>query len=133
VIALCRHAGFSPRIVNKPNFMATVLALVESALGISLVPRCVRSLNRPVAIRAIAPKSARIPLFVTWRKSSENPVVSGFLERAATRDQKADEKIDPSIERSCLTKNFYNTKILGVHGARTQQRFSVAPAESSSG
>jgi hypothetical protein len=32
--------------------MATVLALVESALGISLVPRCVRSLNRPVAIRA---------------------------------------------------------------------------------
>jgi len=32
VIAVCRHAGFSPRIVNEPNFMATVLALVESAL-----------------------------------------------------------------------------------------------------
>jgi len=42
VIAVCRHAGFSPRIVNEPNFMATVLALVESALGISLVPRCVQ-------------------------------------------------------------------------------------------
>jgi hypothetical protein len=59
--------------------------------------------------------------------------IPGNFESVATRDQKADEKIDPSIERSCLTKNFYNTKILGVHGARTQQRFSVAPAESSSG
>ena len=93
MIAVCRPGGFSPRIVNEPNFMATVLALVESALGISLVPRCVRSLNRPVAIRAIAPKSARIPVRATWRKSSENPVVSGFLARAATRDQKADEKL----------------------------------------
>ena len=119
--------------MNEPNFVATVLALIESALGISLVPRCVRSLNRPVGIRAIAPKSVRIPLGVTWRKSSENPVVSGFLERAVTRDQKADAKIDPSIEGGCLTKNFYNTKILGVHGARTQQRFSGAAIASSSG
>jgi DNA-binding transcriptional LysR family regulator len=66
--------------VNEPDFMATVLTLVESELGISLVPRCVRSLNRPVVIRPITPKSARIPLCVTWRKSAENPVVSGFLE-----------------------------------------------------
>jgi LysR substrate binding domain. len=39
VIAVCRRAGFSPRIVNEPDFMATVLTLVESELGISLVPR----------------------------------------------------------------------------------------------
>jgi hypothetical protein len=50
-------------------------------------------LKPPVGIRAIAPKSARTPLCVTWRKSSENAVVSGFLERTATRDQKADEKL----------------------------------------
>jgi DNA-binding transcriptional LysR family regulator len=79
VISVCRRAGFSPRIVNEPDFMATVLTLVESGLCVSIVPRCVASLKRPVAIRAITPKSARIPLCVTWRKSSENPVVSGFL------------------------------------------------------
>jgi DNA-binding transcriptional LysR family regulator len=56
VIAVCRRAGFSSRIVNEPDFMATVLTLVESELGISLVPRYVHSLNRPVAIRAITPK-----------------------------------------------------------------------------
>ena len=81
VITCCRRAGFSPRIVNEPNFMATVMTLVESGLGISLIPRCVRSLNRPhVTIRPIAPKSAPIPLCVAWRKSVENPALTAFLD-----------------------------------------------------
>lgn len=81
VIACCRQAGFSPRIVNEPNFMATVMTLVESGLGISLIPRCVRSLNRAhVAIRPITPKSAPIPLCIAWRKSILNPVLAAFLD-----------------------------------------------------
>ena len=58
--------------------------------------------------------------------------IPGNFESVATSDQKADEKIDPSIERSCLTKNFYNTKILGVHGVRYHFvicGFSVAETE----
>jgi DNA-binding transcriptional LysR family regulator len=87
VIAVCRRAGFSPRIINEPNFMATAMTLVESGLGVSLIPCCVRSLNRPqVVIRPIAPKSARIPLCVAWRKSAQNPALEAFLDilRAAT-------------------------------------------------
>jgi DNA-binding transcriptional LysR family regulator len=80
VIAVCRRAGFSPRIVNEPDFMATVLTLVESGLCVSIVPRCVASLKRPVLIRSIIPKSAQIPLCVVWRKSSHNPAVTAFLE-----------------------------------------------------
>jgi len=80
VIAVCRRAGFSPRIVNEPDFMATVLTLVESGLCVSIVPRCVASLNRPVLIRSIIPKSAQIPLCVVWRKSSDNPAMLAFLE-----------------------------------------------------
>src|SRR5215470_12812687 len=81
VIAVCRRAGFSPRIVNEPDFMATLMTLVESGLGISLVPRCVRTLNRPgVVIRRILPKSARIPLCIVWRKSAQNPALTAFLE-----------------------------------------------------
>jgi DNA-binding transcriptional LysR family regulator len=93
VIAVCRRAGFSPRIIQDPNLMATVMTLVESGLGVSLVPRCVRTLNRPrVVIRPIAPKSAPIPLCVIWRKSAHNPALGAFLDilRAATpgiRDQ----------------------------------------------
>src|SRR5882724_6807934 len=81
VIATCRRTGFSPRIVNEPNFMATVMTLVESGLGVSLIPRCVRSLNRPhVVICPITPKSERIPLCVAWRKSANNPTLTEFLE-----------------------------------------------------
>ena len=81
VIATCRRTGFSPRIVNEPNFMATVMTLVESGLGVSLIPRCVRSLNRThVVIRPITPKSGRIPLCVAWRKSANNPALAAFLD-----------------------------------------------------
>jgi len=81
VIGCCRRAGFSPRIVNEPNFMATVMTLVESGLGVSLIPYCVRTLNRPhVVIRPITPGSADIPLCATWLKSSRNPALAAFLE-----------------------------------------------------
>jgi DNA-binding transcriptional LysR family regulator len=87
VIAVCRRAGFAPRIIHEPNLMATAMTLVESGLGVSLIPRCVRTLNRPQAvIRPIAPKSAPIPLCVIWRKSAHNPALGAFLDilRAAT-------------------------------------------------
>jgi DNA-binding transcriptional LysR family regulator len=80
VIAVCRRAGFSPTIVSEPDFMASVLTLVESGLCLSIVPGCVRSLKRPVLIKPIIPKSARIPLCVTWRKSDQSPVLMAFLK-----------------------------------------------------
>jgi DNA-binding transcriptional LysR family regulator len=81
VISVCRRAGFSPGIVSEPNFMATVMTLVESGLGVSLIPRCVRTLNRPqVIIRPITPQSAAIPLCVSWRKSAQNPALAAFLD-----------------------------------------------------
>jgi DNA-binding transcriptional LysR family regulator len=81
VIGCCRRAGFSPHVVNEPNFMATVMTLVESGLGISLIPHCVRTLNRPqVVIRPITPKSKPIPLCATWPKSSPNPALAAFLD-----------------------------------------------------
>ncbi len=81
VIAVCRRAGFCPRIIHEPDLMATAMTLVESGLGVSLIPRCVRNLNRPQAvIRPIAPKSAPIRLCVTWRKSAHNPALAAFLD-----------------------------------------------------
>ena len=80
VIAVCRRAGFSPAIVSEPDFMATVLTLVESGLCVSIVPGCVRCLKRPVLIKPIIPKSAQISLCATWRRSDDSPVLMAFLE-----------------------------------------------------
>jgi DNA-binding transcriptional LysR family regulator len=87
VIAVCRRAGFAPRIMHEPNLMVTAMTLVESGLGVSLIPHCVRTLHRHQAvIRPITPKSAPIPLCVIWRKSAHNPTLRAFLDvlRAAT-------------------------------------------------
>src|SRR5438046_1479317 len=51
VIGVCRRAGFSPRIVNEPSFMATVMTLFESGLAVSLIHSDVRRLHQhPVII-----------------------------------------------------------------------------------
>ena len=54
-------------------------------------------------------------------RQSRRDSVPGHSESVATGDQKTDGKIDPSIERRCLKKNFYNTKILGAYGTRTRK------------
>jgi DNA-binding transcriptional LysR family regulator len=100
VISVCRRAGFSPRIVNEPDFMATVLTLVESGLCVSIVPRCVASLKRPLVIRSIMPKSARIPLCIAWRKSSGNPSVSAFLEIVRAARPKIRKQMENLIRQS---------------------------------
>ena len=100
VIAVCRRAGFSPRIVNEPDFMATVLTLVESGLCVSIVPRCVASLRRPLLIRSIIPKSAEIPLCVAWRKSSDNPALTAFLEILRASRPKIRKQMKKMIRQS---------------------------------
>jgi DNA-binding transcriptional LysR family regulator len=100
VISICRRAGFSPRIVNEPDFMPTVLTLVESGLCLSIVPRCVASLKRPVVIRSIIPRSARIPLCVAWRKSSDNPAVTAFLEVLRASRAKIRKQMEKMISQS---------------------------------
>jgi DNA-binding transcriptional LysR family regulator len=100
VVSVCRRAGFSPRIVSEPDFMPTVLTLVESGLCLSIVPRCVASLKRPVVIRSIIPKSTRIPLCVAWRKSSDNPALTAFREILRASRAKIRRQMEKLIRQS---------------------------------
>jgi hypothetical protein len=65
-------------------------------------------------------------------RKSRRAGIPGNFESVATGDQKTDGKNDPPIERSCLTKNFCNTKILGAYTVRylfVIYGFSVAETE----
>ncbi len=74
VVATCRRAGFSPRVVLEPSLLATVITLVESGLGVSLVPGCARSLwQKTVAFRPLANRSKPIPLCVAWPRAMYFP------------------------------------------------------------
>jgi DNA-binding transcriptional LysR family regulator len=80
-VALCRRARFTPRIVYEANLMATALTLVESGLGASLVPACVRYLHhQECRLRPVRPASPRIELRMAWRRDSDSPAIAAFRE-----------------------------------------------------
>jgi DNA-binding transcriptional LysR family regulator len=89
VMATCRRAGFSPHVIHEPDIMNSVLLLVESGLGVSLVPSNVRNASHPrVALRPIKPASARMPLIAFWPKSADAPILDAFL--GVLREAKAE-------------------------------------------
>src|ERR1700745_1489663 len=51
VVGTCRQAGFSPKIRHETDLMTTVFLLVESGLGVSLVPGCARGLEQQKTVR----------------------------------------------------------------------------------
>jgi DNA-binding transcriptional LysR family regulator len=79
-VATCRRAGFSPRVQHEPDLMTTVFVLVESGLGVSLVPGCARGFERQKTIRRpLAVKSNPLPLCATWLRGSQSPTLEAFL------------------------------------------------------
>lgn len=86
-IALCRVAGFSPRIVQEARQMQTAAGLVAGGLGVALVPASLAQARRNgVAFRPIevaAPKGMlHVALFLAWDASRASPARDTFLELA---------------------------------------------------
>ena len=81
VMSTCRRAGFSPNVVSEPELISSVMLFVESGLGVSLVPGCIRNLNHPKAVVIpTKPASRPIPLVAIWSKESHAPVLESFLD-----------------------------------------------------
>jgi DNA-binding transcriptional LysR family regulator len=79
LIALCREAGFNPRIAHEAPPL-DVLSLVSAGFGISIVPSSVRESRRSdVVLRPLsgAPVSE---LFIAWRLSDLSPSRRQFVE-----------------------------------------------------
>jgi DNA-binding transcriptional LysR family regulator len=90
VLALCRRAGkISPQVVNEPDRMSTVLLLVESGIGVSIVAGSVRHLVRAdgrLLFCRLQPDSAPIELRLNWRRSAPSaPTVEAFRELAQSQ------------------------------------------------
>jgi DNA-binding transcriptional LysR family regulator len=80
-VAMCGRAGFSPQVRYEPDLMMTVFVLVESGLGVSLVPGCVRGLEQQKIVRRpLTVKSNSMCLCANWPLGSESPTREAFLE-----------------------------------------------------
>jgi DNA-binding transcriptional LysR family regulator len=84
LVQTCRAAGFSPRIVQEVNELFTVLNLVQSGVGVSLVPRSA-SLMRVPDVRLLDTNlaEAKWRIGLAWRKLGQSdPLVQNFVSLA---------------------------------------------------
>lgn len=84
-LMLCKHAGFTPRIVQQANQVHTIVSLVSAGLGVALVPAAVSRLN--VANVVYVPLRERathmvLELMVAQREDDTAPAVLAFFELA---------------------------------------------------
>lgn len=81
IINYCQNkGGFYPSITQEPNLLQTLFLLVESGLGVSLVPGCVRQLNNPkIQIIDLTEETPTVPLIISYRKDP-SPPTQGFLK-----------------------------------------------------
>lgn len=72
--------GFYPTIKHEPSLLQTLFLLVESGLGVSLVPACVRNLNNiNVQLLDITGEVPEVPLTISYQLNS-SPVTQAFLK-----------------------------------------------------
>lgn len=84
VLRTCRAAGFEPRIVQEVSELFTVLNLVRSGLGVSLVPNSARLMRVPqVRLAETRVEEAKWTVGIAWKKEeSVAPLVARFVELA---------------------------------------------------
>lgn len=77
---LCRRAGFVPRIVKETAPMVSVIGLVASGLGISIVPSMAQRLHISDARYVpIKDSYAYMDFAFAWNKENSSPVLRAFL------------------------------------------------------
>ncbi len=80
ILALCKGAGFTPRVVEEASPKQTILGLVAAGLGVSLVAASVQQSRRTgVAYRPLRGIHPTVEVAVAWRKDEKSPALQVFL------------------------------------------------------
>jgi DNA-binding transcriptional LysR family regulator len=86
VLALCRSAGFAPRVVQEASELFTILNLVRAGLGVSLVPSSAVRMHVPgIRFHDLRTPEAEWRIGVAWNKLSEKrELISRFSQTIAS-------------------------------------------------
>jgi len=76
IIAACQRAGFSPRVLQEAPQMASMVSLVATGVGVTLVPESVCQL-RPAGVRYVR-ISGQAPVARLWLVAQRNTLSSGL-------------------------------------------------------
>jgi len=87
-MSACEAAGFAPNVAQEATQVPTVLALVESGLGVALVPEVMRGYREPrIAYRDLPDAVAETTLAMTYVAGTESPAAQRFIEWASEQAQ----------------------------------------------
>jgi DNA-binding transcriptional LysR family regulator len=78
ILAICRSAGFSPRVVQEGS-QAEVASLVASGAGVAIVPASLRTIRRAGVLYRPLHGQPMTQLDMAWRKNAASPVLRAFL------------------------------------------------------
>nr|WP_285873928.1 LysR family transcriptional regulator [Halalkalibacter oceani] len=93
IIAKCHEAGFSPITRQVVKEIQTVIGLVASGLGISIVPRSTSNFHtHDVTYVKIKQEAPRVEMSLAWRTDNHSTIVKQFLT-TATELIKANERL----------------------------------------
>lgn len=81
VQAMCRQAGFAPRIAQEAGESATMVGLVAAGLGVAVLPESMRQVHiEGVAYVPIDSPDAASALYLVHRRSDTSPLVKAFMQ-----------------------------------------------------
>lgn len=83
IVNMCHQAGFTPNVVQEVYEMHTILGLVATGLGISIVADSLRQvqLDNIVYVPLEAP-AAVTQVLLAWRRHPASPILDNFLATA---------------------------------------------------
>ena len=80
IVARCRKAGFSPRVVQEANGWHTLASLVSAGVGIGFVPKSLTAFQpHGVVYRTVPDLSVQVTLSAVWRAGEKSPVRERFV------------------------------------------------------
>jgi DNA-binding transcriptional LysR family regulator len=97
VFALCRKAGFIPRIDQEARGNATILGLVAVGLGVSILPASLRGIAvADVACRELSAAGVPTSMWLIHRRHDQSPASEIFVALATANRQARTARRAPS-------------------------------------
>jgi len=80
ILARCRAARFTPRVVQEATGWHTVTSLVSAGVGVAFVPRSLAQSRQPgVAYRPVRDLRTDMGLWAVWKRGETSPVRQRFV------------------------------------------------------
>jgi DNA-binding transcriptional LysR family regulator len=79
ILRVCGDLGFRPRVVQEPRDLLTIVAMVESGFGVTILPvSALERLRARVKRVRLRTATARWQIGAAWRRETQNPILGRF-------------------------------------------------------